>query len=230
MRLIINYLNYSGGSPGAVAGAGTAGCIKACLMLVKGFLSRRTDYNRRAMTAELSTNDWAVLALVAERPSHGWALATTLARGGELGSVWAISKPIVYHALDRLERPGLIRPAGLERGQRGPHRIMFAVTARGRRELETWLPRPVEHVSELRSVFLLKVVLSERAGLDPEPLLLAQRATLVPFIGWLEARLDDGAGEAPGEATALAFRLEAASAIVRFIDARLDRSPEAARA
>jgi PadR family transcriptional regulator AphA len=181
------------------------------------------------MAVQLSTNDWAVLALVAERPTHGWALATTLARGGELGSVWAISKPIVYHGLDRLEHAGLIRPAGLERGERGPHRIMFSVTARGRRELETWLAEPVERVRDLRSVFLLKVVLSERAGRDPDPLLVAQRDILVPFIGWLEARLDDGAAEVPGEATALAFRLEATSAIVRFIDGKLDRPPAAAR-
>jgi PadR family transcriptional regulator AphA len=182
------------------------------------------------MSAQLSTNDWAVLALVAEQPTHGWALASTLARGAEVGSVWAISKPIVYHGLDRLEHAGLIRTAGLERGQRGPHRIMFAVTVRGRRELDSWLAEPVEHVRDLRSVFLLKVVLSERAGFDPEPLLLAQRTLLVPFLGWLEARLDDDAAEVPGEATALAFRLEATSAIVRFIDAKLDRSPAAAHA
>ena len=74
------------------------------------------------------------------------------------------------------------------------------------------------------------MVLSERAGFDPEPLLLAQRTLLVPFLGWLEARLDDDAAEVPGEATALAFRLEATSAIVRFIDAKLDRSPAAAHA
>ena len=98
------------------------------------------------MSAQLSTNDWAVLALVAEQPTHGWALASTLARGAEVGSVWAISKPIVYHGLDRLEHAGLSRTAGLERGQRGPHRIMFAVTVRGRRELDSWLAEPVEHV------------------------------------------------------------------------------------
>jgi PadR family transcriptional regulator AphA len=210
--------------------AAPAGTNPGGLALVKPFFSRLTDYNREVMPAQLSTNDWAVLALVAERPTHGWALASTLARGGEVGSVWAISKPIVYHGLDRLEYAGLIRTAGLERGRRGPHRIVFAATTRGRRELDAWLAEPVDHVRDLRSVFLLKVVLSERAGLDPEPLLLAQRATLLPFIGWLEARLDDGSAEVPGEATALAFRLEATSAIVRFIDAKLERSPVAAHA
>ena len=34
----------------------------------------------------LIDNDLTVLALVAERPAHGWALAAKLARGGEVGS------------------------------------------------------------------------------------------------------------------------------------------------
>jgi PadR family transcriptional regulator AphA len=49
----------------------------------------------------LTPNDWIVLALVGERPTHGWALASQLARAGDLGSVWPLSRPVVYHALDR---------------------------------------------------------------------------------------------------------------------------------
>jgi DNA-binding PadR family transcriptional regulator len=173
---------------------------------------------------EISTNDWAVLALVAEQPTHGWALANTLGPGGELGEVWPISRPVVYHGLDRLERAKLIRPAGIERGGRGPHRVLFAATAAGKKEVRAWLAAPVERVREIRSVFLLKVVLNERAGEDPDQLLRAQRAALVPFVGWLEAQVDEGGDDPPGETAAALFRLETASAIVRFIDRRLDPS------
>ena len=178
------------------------------------------------MTERLSPNDWAVLALVSESSSHGWALAAKLARGGEIGTIWAISRPIVYHGLDRLERAGMIRAAGLERGGRGPHRVVYAVTEEGREELTAWLRAPVQHVRDIRSLFLLKVVLSERAGIDVEPLLLAQRAALVPLIAWLEAQLDDAGTEAPGETTVAVFRLETAGAVVRFIDGMLDRSSQ----
>jgi DNA-binding PadR family transcriptional regulator len=171
----------------------------------------------------LSANDWAVLALVAEHPTHGWALAGKLAPGGEVGSVWSISRPIVYHGLDRLERASLIRSTGLERGGRGPHRVMFAVTPKGRKDLDAWLAAPVERVRDVRSLFLLKVVLAERAGVDPTALLLAQRSALLPFAAWLEAQLDDGGSEIPGETTAVMFRLEMASAIMRFIDRLLER-------
>jgi DNA-binding PadR family transcriptional regulator len=176
------------------------------------------------MTERLSPNDWAVLALVGERSSHGWALAAKLARGGEIGTIWAISRPIVYHCLDRLERAGMIRATGLERGGRGPHRVVYAATEEGRTELGTWLSAPVQHVRDIRSLFLLKVVLSERAGIDVEPLLVAQRTALVPLIAWLEAQLDDAGTEAPGETTVAVFRLETAGAVVRFIDGMLDRS------
>ncbi len=36
----------------------------------------------------------------------------------------------------------MIRATGLERGGRGPHRVVYAVTAEGREELGAWLPRP----------------------------------------------------------------------------------------
>jgi len=169
-----------------------------------------------------SSGDWAVLALVSERPTHGWAIATQLARGGEVGSIWSLGRPIVYQALDRLSKAGLIRTLKLERGARGPHRMIFEVTSNGRRAVQEWLAGPVEHVRDIRSLFLLKVVLSQRAGIDVEPLLVGQRAAIVPFVGWLESQLDDADPSVPAEVTALYFRLETAQMIVRFIDGMLD--------
>jgi PadR family transcriptional regulator AphA len=174
-----------------------------------------------------TTNDLTVLALIAERQAHGWALAAKLARGGEVGQIWSVSRPIVYHALEKLERAGLVQAVGLERGGRGPHRVIYAVTGQGRRELEEWLERPVEHVRDIRSVFLLKVVLTERGGGNPDQLLVAQRAALVPFVAWLEAQADETGPELPGETTVAAFRLETATAILRFIDRKLDGSARA---
>jgi len=164
----------------------------------------------------------AVLALVSERPTHGWAIATVLARGGEIGSIWSLGRPIVYQGLERLEQEGLIKNIKLERGARGPHRVIYDVTAKGRKAVHAWLACPVEHVRDIRSLFLLKIVLSQRAGVDVEPLLVAQRAVIVPFVVWLEAQLDDADPNVPSEVTALYFRLETAKMIVRFIDAMLD--------
>jgi len=172
---------------------------------------------------ELTPSDWTVLALVAEGRTHGWAISVQLARGGEIGSIWALGRPLVYHALERLESSGLTKTAGLERGARGPHRVVYEATAKGRRQLREWLSRPVEHVRDIRSLFLLKVVLSQRAEIDVEPLLVAQRAMIVPFILLLEAQLDDvDPVGVRSEVTMLHFRLETTQSIVRFIDSMLD--------
>jgi DNA-binding PadR family transcriptional regulator len=177
-----------------------------------------------------------VLALVAERPTHGWAVAAQLARGGEVGSIWSLGRPVVYQALARLEADELTRTAGLERGARGPHRVIYEVTPKGRRAVAEWLASPVEHVRDIRSLFLLKIVLSQRASTDIRPLLEAQRTAVTPFLVWLETQIDEAGSAA--ELTALRFRLETARMVIRFIDGMLDElgaaagagSTEAARA
>jgi PadR family transcriptional regulator AphA len=177
-----------------------------------------------AASKALTPSELAVLALVAEQEAHGWALAAKLAKGGEIGSIWSLGRPLVYHSLERLEQEGLVRAASLERGDRGPHRVIYAVTPKGRKIVQEWLRQPVEHVRDIRSLFLLKIVLLQRAGLEVEPLLVGQRAMLQPFVTWLEAQLDDADPvTAPWDATPLAFRLETTKTVVRFIDAMLDQ-------
>ena len=170
----------------------------------------------------LSPNEWVVLALVAERPTHGWALAAGLGPGGELGSIRALSRPVVYHALDRLEQEAKIRAARIERGGRGPHRVVYEATPRGLRDLHAWLRAPVERVRELSSLFQLKVVLSKRLGVDPESLLVAQRALLLPLAGLLEAQLDESDPEPAAERTLLASSLETVCSALRLIEGLLD--------
>jgi PadR family transcriptional regulator AphA len=80
----------------------------------------------------VSASDFAVLALVAEAPTHGWAIATQLARGGELGAISSVGRPVVYHSLARLEAERLIVTVGIERGSRGPHRVNYDATEAGR--------------------------------------------------------------------------------------------------
>ena len=163
-----------------------------------------------------------MLALLAESPRHGWGIASVVARDGELGSVWTMARPLVYTSLRQLETDGLIAAAGLERGERGPHRVIFRATPAGRKAVQAWLRQPVEHVRDIRSLFLLKVVLAQRAEVDTEPLLVAQRAVMLPFVAFLEARLEDVDPSAePTESTVLHFRLETAQTTVRFIDAML---------
>src|SRR5438477_11393488 len=115
----------------------------------------------------LAPGEWAVLALLSERPSHGWALATQLEPTGELGSVWSLGRPLVYRSIDILAERGLIEPAGHEPGLRGPHRTIYRTTCAGATALVQSLEEPVEHLREVPSLLLLKVIVGGRTAIDP---------------------------------------------------------------
>jgi DNA-binding PadR family transcriptional regulator len=174
---------------------------------------------------DLAPGEWSCLALLANSPGHGWALAKEMSKTGEVGRVWAVGRPLVYRAFDVLERRGLIEQVGSEPGSRGPNRALFQATERGRAELARWLSEPVDHVRDVRSLFLLKLVLSERAGLDSRPLLRAQRAITVPAVSGLELRLRRSVGT---EQVFIRFRLETTRSVVSFIDAMLGEGPAGA--
>ena len=130
----------------------------------------------------------------------------------------ALGRPLVYRALELLEERGLIEPAGSERGVRGPNRTVFRATPDGREALAAWLEEPVEHVRDVRSLLLLKLVLVDRAALDRTPLLHAQRELVLPAVRTLEQRLAESTGS---EAIFVRFRLETTRAVVDFIDGLL---------
>jgi PadR family transcriptional regulator AphA len=176
----------------------------------------------------LTPNELCILALLMEKPGHGWALSEQLGREGEIGAIWSIARPLVYTSLRQLEADGYIKMTGIERGSRGPHRVNYGVTPKGRSAARRWLKEPVDHVRDIRALFLLKVVLSKRLGLDVEPLLVAQRALLGPLVAFLEARLDDvDPATEPAEEAVLYFRLETAKTTVGFIDHLLDAATPA---
>jgi len=138
-----------------------------------------------------------------------------MTRTGEIGAVWSLGRPLVYRALEMLEQRGLIEAVGHEPGLRGPNRTIFRATELGRDALKRWLSEPVEHVREVRSLFLLKLILIDRAALDAAPLLEAQRGLVVPAVETLEARL---AGSSSTEQILVRYRLESTRAVLHFID------------
>jgi PadR family transcriptional regulator AphA len=159
------------------------------------------------------------VALIAEKPAHGWSLIQKLKPDAEIGAVWSMQRPSVYRAIERLEQFGLIEQEGLERSDRGPYRMVFRATRSGRDALEAWLAEPVGHVREIRWLFLLKLVLAARAGIDREPLIRAQRDALTPSLAKLEAKLVKGSD---ADDLTLRFRIDATRAVLAFLDDLLE--------
>ncbi len=168
---------------------------------------------------QMTPSEWAVLALLAEGPTHGFAIARAMAEGGEIGKVWSLARPRVYYAIEALTREGLARPERTVASRTGPDRTILRITPSGRRAVNGWLSAPVEHVRDARSLLLLKLLFLERRNADPRPLLSAQRARFASIA----VRIDTAVNEASGfDQTLLKWRLENASAALRFIDSVID--------
>lgn len=162
----------------------------------------------------LSLTEWVVLALLAEAPSHGFAVAKTLSRTTPLGEVWTVPRPLVYRALGRLEEQGLVLEAGEEPGDPGPRRMVYAVTDKGRRAAAQWRGEPVRHLREVRSAFLAKVLLRRRAGEPVKPLVVEQRQVFAPLLERLAEQFQDSGGEP----VVASWRYESSQAVVRLLD------------
>ena len=163
---------------------------------------------------ELSLGEWATLALLREEPTHGWAIVKLLAPAGEVGSVWSLSRPLVYRAAERLEAMGLVAPVGVQQlGARS--RTLLTATRGGTARGRSLARAAVEHVRDVRTELLLKLVLRQRRGLDLVSLVRAQQRRLGPVLARLEH---------PGEDDVVSlWRSESASSVRRFLAAVEER-------
>ncbi|MEJ7792383.1 MAG: tRNA (N6-threonylcarbamoyladenosine(37)-N6)-methyltransferase TrmO [Gaiellaceae bacterium] len=128
---------------------------------------------------DLSLTEWAALGVLCEGRVHGWTVAAALKPGGEIGRVWSSSRPLTYRAISLLLERGYAVEAGQQASRGGPNRRLLGVSTKGRRAFRSWRSRPVEHVRELRSALMLKLLFHDRAGVEPAELLERQSRLLI---------------------------------------------------
>jgi DNA-binding PadR family transcriptional regulator len=168
---------------------------------------------------ELTAGEWAVLALLAERPTHGFAMARAMEPEGEVGRIWSVRRPLVYRAIDTLTALGLVRPAATVASRSGPARTILEATPNGKRALTNWLREPVAHVRDARSLLMLKLLFLSRRGADARPLLEAQRERFAKVAEGLAGAADEAEDF---DRALLLWRLESATAAIRFAERMLD--------
>lgn len=174
----------------------------------------------RPTRSEPSLIEWACLGLLCEEARHGWAVAQALAPEGEIGRVFASTRPLVYRALQQLREAGLSEVRGTSRSDAGPSRTTLGATRRGRAAFGRWRTRPVEHVRDLRSELMLKLLFLDRAGIDPGALLREQASVLVKVERALERSLASAVGY---DRTLTLWRLSVARGALSFVEAVLDK-------
>ena len=96
---------------------------------------------------ELTAGEWAALALLAEGPTHGFAIARAMAPDGEVGKIWAVRRPLVYRALETLTGMGLVRAGETVASSSGPQRTVLHATPPRKRAVTRWLREPVAHAA-----------------------------------------------------------------------------------
>jgi DNA-binding PadR family transcriptional regulator len=174
----------------------------------------------RTREQQLLLGEWACLGILYRAPAHGFAIAAQLKPDGDVGRVWSLSRALTYRSLDQLAVRGYIEPVGEERGLAGGNRTILAATRGGRAQLRKWLATPVEHLRDLRSELLLKLIVAERCDIDVARLLRLQHAHIARMAEALDAQV----ARQPDDVVAL-WRSESAQAALHF----LDRLPSAMR-
>ena len=100
---------------------------------------------------------YGVMGLLAEEPLHGYEVKNRFE--AMLGGTWEVNIGQIYTTLQRLERDGLVRPAG-PRGDRG--KLLYELSPDGRRALDEWLAQPDSGPQQLHEDIYVKLLLATR--------------------------------------------------------------------
>lgn len=116
------------------------------------------------MASSLTAPDLVVLSLLAERPMHGYELNRELERR-EVRDWAGISRPQIYYSLRKLAAGGQLLRASGESAGTGPDRVVWKLSAAGRRALSQALGREEWATTRPPPPFLTWLCLSAHA--DP---------------------------------------------------------------
>jgi DNA-binding PadR family transcriptional regulator len=104
----------------------------------------------------------AVLALLADKPAHGYELKSSFEQA--VGDQWGgLNIGHLYQILDRLHRDGLVESERQPQPIK-PDRVVHHLTPAGRGELDRWLSEPSARLRGYRDDFFLKLMAAAQAG------------------------------------------------------------------
>jgi DNA-binding PadR family transcriptional regulator len=125
-------------------------------------------------------NLWGLvlLSLLRERPMHPYEMQRLIRQRGKDEQL-DLKRGSLYHAIERLERSGLIEPVETEREGRRPERTIYRITESGVEELLEWLRDLLSRPTRDANEFLAAV--AHLLHLPPEEVadLLETRAAFV---------------------------------------------------
>jgi PadR family transcriptional regulator, regulatory protein AphA len=143
----------------------------------------------------LTPSAYAVLGLLARRPSSGYELGTRAA--ASIDNFWPLTRTHIYGELAKLEALGYV--VGVEVAQDHlPDKRVYSVTPQGLQALDAWLADPDPGIPRPRQPMLVKFFFGERLAPERAAALLARYRTQAL------ARRDQLAATAAADAAAVA--------------------------
>ncbi|WP_214409560.1 PadR family transcriptional regulator [Sphaerisporangium fuscum] len=111
-----------------------------------------------------------LLALLTQGPRYGYQLRAEFETS--TGATWPLNIGQVYTTLSRMERDGLVDPG--EQDDQG--RVVYAITGKGRSELERWFGTPIAQADRPRDELVIKLAMAVTApGVDVRQVVQTQR-------------------------------------------------------
>jgi DNA-binding PadR family transcriptional regulator len=157
-----------------------------------------------------------LLALLEQGPMYGFQLRSEFE--SRTGATWPLNVGQVYTTLSRLERDGLVEPAGSD----DEGHPLYRITDTGRAEVEAWFRTPVSRTSPPRDELAIKLAMAVTVpGVDVRAVVQGQRtATLRALQDYtrLKARATGDRPEDLAWLLVLDSLVFAAEAEVRWLD------------
>lgn len=156
-----------------------------------------------------------MLALICEKPQHGFAISKELDSDESLVAVLNVHRPLVYRSINSLEAARLIKPTRTEAGVQGSKRTVYSPTARGKTTTSQWLNSIVDHPRDARIELLAKFVLRSRSRMSNISLAKKQRNLFTKFAQEFKAKEKTAAANTRLVAR---WRYESITAMIRLLD------------
>lgn len=141
----------------------------------------------------------ALLALLAEGPSHGYELKRRFDEA--IGPLWPLQQAQVYNNLRALQEAGLVELEARVAQANLPDQKRYRLTDAGAQELAAWVNEPVQTTRKLKDDFYLKLNVLASVLRQPQKLsdlLWQQRTVNLQYLRELEQALAEA--EAQGDA------------------------------
>jgi DNA-binding PadR family transcriptional regulator len=118
-----------------------------------------------------------LLALLDEGPRYGYQLRADFEE--RTGATWPLNVGQVYTTLGRLERDGLVEPAGED----AEGRAVYRITDAGSQQVLAWFSSPLSRDGRPRDELAIKLAMAVTVpGVDVAAVVQAQRSDTVAYL------------------------------------------------